>query len=303
MEMEEVYASNAWKKLNKYEEFSVKFNEILKRCREKANEDIKIDVEDERIIVSYKTPISDREFNCQQKVEARYEFYISNDNLIIDEKLGKLRTNYGYDFENNNGGIIETYYSHTSYDYDGVELTYQAYSDSYAINKRTFDEFKDRYFATISRSFNPYLDNYVNSKDLPKPEMIGNNGRYVRRIRSLDNLGIVESVNCQYDRRGTIENIKEEYFFNTFLTRSRVNPERISIINGYPFATVDDKRQITFSKVFTDLGLNKNNYKEVARDRFIRELKDEEKKASDTSKYDMMINKLENKSKYKERTR
>ena len=303
MNIEELYETDLWQRLTKNTIFFDKFNEVINRCNYYAREaDIKLNINDNKIIVSYNIPIRERELNCQTNSEVYFEFFLDEeDNLIINEKSGTMRSNYGYDFANSEGGVLDTHYSCSAFDPEGIELAYQGYNDTIKLDKDSFDTFKEGYFSAINDAFNPNLDRYANKVGVyPKANVIGSNSRFIRQIRSKDNLGIVICSNCQFDNTGKVINSKEEYFFNTFLSQqSAMRPEMISHVREYPFAYIDDEFKMRFTNTYRESGLNRDNYEEVAKERFLRELLEDQqtlgrhapKEVQD--KYNLMINRLQ----------
>ena len=315
--MEEIYNTELWSKLSKNAAFSSKYEEIFNRCTNRNNfysseHSVNILIRDNKLIMSYKTPVIDRELNCQQMSDTQYEFSLDDDNnLIINELSGTLRSNYGSSFNQSDGGVLDTHYSCEVYDKDGIELAYQSYSDTLIINRNTYDMYKGGIMGVLSYAYNPKLINYANSIGVyPHADIIGENPRFVRRIRSENDLGIVISTSCQFEKNGAVANPKEAYFFNTFLShQASVHPEQISIIREYPFATVDTENKMHFNEIYINTGLTSKNYHQVAKERFLKELKEEKEQngrhapSTVMDKYDLMINKLEGLDKTDTRTR
>ena len=299
--MEEVYNSEIWKQLSKNNKFNGKFDEIFKKCRFYAgNNDVNIKIQNNRLILSYKTPIEERELNCEKITQAQYEIFIDNkNNLVINEKSGTMRSNYGYNFEISDGGVIDIHYSCEVYDQFGIELAYQGFNDSYTLTKETFDKFKIDFLSFLDEIFKNDLNESFDCEEYPKPNIFGENPSFSRQVRRKDNLGIVIRSNCHYDQNGIIKDSKEEYFFNTFLSKkTTVRPEMISVIREYPFAIVDQDHNIHFNQIYTKTGITSKNYQEVARERFLKELIFEKERNSKYAsqdvldKYDLMIEKL-----------
>ncbi len=302
MRVEELYETALWQQLSKNGAFLNKFNEVINRCNYYVrSDDIKISIKDGRLVASYITPIRERELNCEEKSEVYFDFYIDEEeNLVINEKSGTLRSNYGFDFINTVGGVLDTHYSCNVFDPDGIELAYQGYNDTISVDKKTFDVFKDGFSGAIDTPFNPKLDRYANSMGAYlKADVIGSNPRYFRQIRSKDNLGIVICNVCQFDQTGKVINPSETYYFNSFMSeQSAMRPEMINYSRSYPMAVIDEKG-MHFSSTYTDSGLTQENYKEVAKTRFLKELQEEQqmlgrhvpKEVED--KYDLMIDRMQ----------
>lgn len=300
--MEEIYETETWKNLNKNVLFKSKYEEIIKRCMYYAEKDnISVVVKDNKLVITYYSRLMNRETDCQFVRNAKYEFFLNHDNnLIVNEMVGSLRSDFGYDFVNSNGGELSTYYSCEVYDEDGIELAYQGYSDSYDVNAPQFDAYKNGFLPAIESAYNPNLVSFANATGpFLHANIPGDSGRFVRQIRSKNDLGVVVNMSCEFDRKGQVINPKEEYYFNTFIThQATLNPGRISITRHFPFATVGEDHVMHFSNLYQ--GLTVDNYKEKANMKFLDELvkeKDENgrhipREISDT--YDLMIEKLEN---------
>lgn len=300
--MEEIYETEVWKNLDKNVLFRSKFEEILKKCMYYAEKNnVGISIKGNKLIITYYSRLMNRETDCQFIRNAKYEFSLDFDNnLIINEMIGSLRSNFGYDFVSSNGGELSTFYSCEVYDEDGIELSYQGYSDTYDINEPQFNAYKNGFLPAIETAYNPNLASFANVTGVYlHANIIGESGKFTRQIRSKNDLGVVINTSCQFDRTGKVINPKEEYYFNTFMShQSLLNPGRISIARNFPFATLGDDHVMHFSKIYSDLTMD--NYKEKANAKFLNELlkeKDENgrhipKEISDT--YDLIIEKLEN---------
>ena len=301
--MKEIYNTDIWKELEKNDCFSSKYNEIIRQFMFYNDEDkLNLFIDDNKLIITFRSKVFNRDNNCQYIRETKYEMFLDkNSNLVINELTGVLRSKYGYDINNSTGGVLDTHYSCEVYDPNGVELAFQAYSDTYEVNEKDFGIYKIGFLPVVLGSANPNLVLFSNSLGtFLHPSIIGDNPRYIRKIRSKNDLGIVISSKCIFDKLGNILDSKEEYYFNTFISnQSLIHPERISYISEYPFATVDENNAMQFSELYTNSGLTENNYKEVANERFLKELQTE--KELNTSeeilnKYDIMIKMLENRN-------
>ena len=321
MNIEELYETELWNKLNKNNAFYSKFNEVIKRCRYYVREeDVKLNIKDEKLVVSYKQPLRERENNCQCTSEVYFEFFLDDDNLIINKISGEMRSNLGYDFSNSSGGVLDTSYSCEVYDPDGIELAYQGYMDSINLESDTFNVFKEGFSGALNSAFNPNLDQFANVTGVyPKSTVLGTNPWFVREIRSKDNLGIVEFSKCQFDETGKVINQQEKYFINTFYAeQSAMHPETICYMRDYPLAIIDENHQLHFNEIYKNISvgededhglrLTSENYKEVVKYRFLKELQDEKERIGRHApkdvidKYDLMIERLEQSMKKEERT-
>ena len=301
--MEDIYETELWKKLEKNALFKTKLDDILKKCSFYAdNNNINVFIKDDKLIITYHSRVINRDIDCQYVRDTKYEIFLDKDNnLVINEMTGTLRSNYGYDFENTTGGVLVTDYFCEVFDEDGVELGYQGYSDLYDINDNQFKNYKNGFLSAIESVYNPNLVLMRNTgSKMVQASVHGELGRYVRQIRSRDNLGIVISSSCEFDNNGNALSPKEEYYFNTFLSKQpSLNPTRISFTKEHPFAIVDENKKMRFNKMYTKAGLTPKNYKEVANTRFLKELVEEKEQngkhiPKDVSeKYDLMIGKLE----------
>lgn len=306
MSIEEIYESELFKELLKNRAFSSKFYEVMRRATYYVKEEnLNINIVKDKLIVSYSTPIQERELNCQCLSEVRYEFSVnSNGNLYLDEKFGTIRSNYGYDFLESKGGMVDTEYSCSMYEPDGVELAFQSYSDSYTIKPYAFETVKKEFATMINTAYNPNLV-YFNEYDefYPKPGIIGDLPRYIRRTRSKYGLGIVDSIECIYNNEATLSDFRHELYYNTFIEhQGTFYPESISVIVGDPFAVIDQNGITHINRRHLAQGLTNENYREKANERFIKELQNDRShlKTEDIeARYDLMICKLLNEKQYK----
>lgn len=299
MNLEDLYKTQLWQDLNRNLAFENKFHEVLKKAKWYANEkDIVFSVKDDVLIVRYQSRIQNRDLDCQIMSDAVYEFSFDKENkLLVNEKYGTLRSNYGHDIFESDGGVLDTTYTCNVYDPDGIELSYQRYSDTYILNKEQFNVYKEGFFSALDNAYNPNLVYYVNLSVIPKPGIIGENGKYYRDYRSINDLGIVDRISCLCGKDGMLSDLKHELYFNSFLSQqSAYQPELIHVISGYPFASIDDKNKMHFNPIFAKLGLGNDNYKIEARKRFLAELKEERLRLEQRdidAKYDLMIGRLE----------
>lgn len=304
--MEEIYESEVWKNLEKNELFRNKFEETLSKCMFYTDSNsINMKIVDRKLVLSYHSRVINRDNNCQLVRDTKYEFFLDKeDNLIVNEMSGIMRSDYGYDFDNAKGGILDTSYVCDVYDKDGVELSYQSYSDTYDINESQFRAYKNGFLPVIESAYNPNLVSLVNSSSASvRASIMGGSAKLIRQVRSKDNLGIVVNTSCEYDKKGMVVNPKEEFYFNTFLSkRPTLNPSRISFTRNFPFATVDENKVMHFNEIYMNSGLTPKNYVEVANDRFLKELIEERElngrhaPKDVIEKYDLMIKKLEEKN-------
>ena len=97
--MEDIYDNEVWKNLEKNPLFIKKYNKIIKDCSFYINEeDINTTIADNKLIISYISNIRDRDLNCQFRKISSYKMFTDQDNnLVIDEECGILRSNYGYE--------------------------------------------------------------------------------------------------------------------------------------------------------------------------------------------------------------
>ena len=311
--MKELQETGFWKKLDKNKLFSAKVDDILRRSSYYAKkENTGIRVMGNSLIISYRSDLIERDNNCQFIDETMYEIFLDDEeNLVINKTSGVLRSNYGYNFNDTEGGILDTYYSCEVYDMDGIELSFQSYSDTYNLDKRMFDGMKDGYMGALKNVYNPNLVSFANKTGaLLHAKSIGESPRFTRQIRSKKDLGIVIASTCQFEKDGKVINPREEYYFNTFLSQqSTLNPTRMSVSRGFPFATIDANKVMKFSEIYINAGLTPKNYKDVANARFLSELEEEKTKNGKhvpkdvVEKYDLMIEKLKSNYKKDVRTR
>lgn len=299
MKIDEVKDTITWQNLMAHPKFLEKFNEVIKRCSFYMNiNDLIINVSDKKMIISYHSNVRNRDLDCQFKLFNRVELSIDEDNnLIINELSGSLESNYGYSFNDTNGGKLNTHYSCYVYDNLGIELSYQSYGDRYNIDKDTFNAYKEDFSSVIKEAYNPHLESFKNKTGVYcHPNILGYDGRFLKQIRSHDNLGIVEVSKCSFNKQG-INNAKEEYYFNTFFgSVASLTPELIHTISGFPFATIDENNHLRVGEDYIKLGVTDKNFKEVARERFLKELKEQKEKYEEDTmildKYNLMIEKV-----------
>ena len=305
--LEEIKKTDSWDKLVKNPKFEQEFKNII-GYHVHDMENVEIEHIDNSIIITYESGVRNRDLDCQLKEYNRVIFSLDEENnLVINELDGKLESNYGYGFINTNGGVFKTHYSTRVFDNDGVELSYQSYGDKYHLDEYEFNDYMNDLQRLVLGSLNPKLGNVVNVTGVyPYPPIIGKEGRFIRQIRSKDNLGIVEVVRGFYNPDATLKGLSNEYYFNTFfISPSKLNPELIHIANGFPFAKVLDNDEIVIEDDYKALGLTRDNYKDVARDRFQKELMEEKRdiltNPEALAKYELMLNRLENENKIAKR--
>lgn len=293
MKIDEIRDTITWQNLMVHPKFLESFEEIIQRCSLYMDiNDLIISVSDKKMTISYHSDVLDRDFDCQFKLYNHVELSLDNDNnLIINESSGTLESNYGYSFKDTLGGKLNTRYSYHVYDADGIELSYQSYGDRYILDQNTFDAYKKDFSTVIKEAYNPKLGMSTNNqKPYNRPSVMGSERRFLKRVRSGDNLGIVKVIKCSFDSRP-----KEEYYFNTsFGGMTNASPELMHLISGFPFATMEDSH-LKIMNEYQGLGINDHNYKEVARTRFLKELQEQKDKCEDPvilDKYDLMIEKL-----------
>ena len=299
--IDELKKTELWQELSTNKKFMEEFDKYLKDSMYNVDiSDLVYEIGDNRLVACYNSNVKNRDLDCQYKVFDKIEFYLDEEgNIIINKLSGKLESNYGYDFLTTNGGVINTHYSCQVFDENGIELDYQSYRDKYHIDSDEFDALESDLKSVTETQYNPNLASYANVTGVyPRANLIGRGAKYIRQIRSKDNLGIVEMTRCSLTPDSRISDIKEEYYFNTFYTSAaKNNPELIHIINGFPFANIVNN-DIKINDDYVYLGLTPLNYREVAKDRFLKELqesKNDYKMNKDVSaKYDLMIDLMSN---------
>ena len=301
MKIDEIRDTITWKYLMNHPKFLEVFNEVIKRCSFYMNiNDLIINVSDKKMIISYNSNVRERELDCQYKLYNRVELSMDDENnLIINELSGSLESNYGYSFKDTSGGRLNTHYSCQVYDRDGIEVSYQSYGDRYNLDSNAFNIYKEDFSSVIKESYNPKLIDFANKTGVYcHPNIIGRDGRFLRQIRSHDNLGIVEVSKCSFNNNSVV-NPKEEYYFNTFFgSNSSRTPEMMHLITGFPFATIEKDNSLKFKDDYIKLGINPKNFRLVAKERFLKELKEQkdryQKDSQILDKYELMIKKIEN---------
>ena len=310
MNITEIYETDLWKKLSKNQAFSNKFYEIIRRTNfYLKEEDILVSIEGNKLIISYDTPIQNRDDYSQEINKTIFEISIDqDDNLLFDEKSITICSDTGYDFDECMGGEVYTRYSSSLYDPDGIELTVQLYTDKSHLDKYYIKRHMDDLDSVLNGLYNPSLVYFNNIFGMyPKASVLGDNPQYIRRVRSKDNLGIVDSITCSFRDDATPVDIKHEYYFNTFRAHKYTfQPEVISIIPGSPFAIIDEHNILHISRNYSYMNLTIDNYKKVARENLLEELRNDQEYLSTVdvkAKYELMINKLENEDKKLKRSR
>ena len=300
MTFDKIKNTVTWKNLCVNPKFEEEFNKVIKDLTFYTSvNDINFAISNQKIIVEAKSRIIKRDLDCEYKAYSKIEFSLDVDNsLIINKKSGDLQSNYGYTFKNTIGGRLNTNYSCQIFNDDGIELLYQSYGDGYDLDEKEFKTYQDDFSKVISSTYNPrFLESFDNT-ELNHPSIVGKYGNLLRKMRSNDNLGIVEVSKILFDKDTSISSKKEELYFNTFYSSNGISPESISFINGFPFATLDKDNVMHFSKDYIELGLTYDNYQLIARERFLKELAEQKGKHKDNqnilNKYDLMIKKLEN---------
>ncbi len=299
MNIDDILETELFKKLSENNAFVTKFYEVTKRIEHFSGENAIFSIDNDILSVGYTMPIHERETNCEDKSEATYEFCLLNGNLIVNEKFGTIRSNYGYTFKDKRGGIIDTTYTCSLYDQDGIELVSQRYVDSYDIKPYDLEDAVDNLRVRINEEYNPSLLYYSTITDqAPAPAKFGDDRTYTRLMREKDSLGLVESIELVYNNDSTPQQIKHELYFNTFLSHSLSSqPESISIIPGYPIGYVEkDDTKVFYPTITKRYGITEDNYKKLANERFLNELKADRCQLSLVDiekKYDMMIGILE----------
>ena len=299
MKLDKIKNTVTWKNLCANSKFELEFGRFVKNLTYHINiDDINFIVANQKIIIEAKSEIIKRDLDCEYKTYDKIEFSLDRDNnLIINKKSGNLQSNYGYTFKNTIGGRLNTSYSCQIFNGDGIELLYQSYGDGYDLDQKTFDLYRDDFSKVILGAYDPHLLESFDNKELNHPGIVGKYGSLLRKMRSDDNLGITQVSRILFGSDTNIASQKEELYFNTFYGSNGVSPESINFINGFPFATLDKDNVMHFNHHYTKLGLTYDNYQNVARERFLRELKAQKgnhKQSEDTlKKYDLMIEKLE----------
>ena len=299
MSINEVYESELWEKLLNNRAFSSKFFEAVKVAQYYVGEDgIGFEIKDDTLIVSYCSPVLEREYNCQCTNARKYEMSIDKDgNLVVNEIFGTIHSNYGYNFLETEGGILETQYSCGLYDPDGVQLSYLGYTDTYTLEAYKFKKCKKEFPGNLEIDYTPSLVYYNDYTEyVPRPGERGSLSKYIRRTRLKDELAIVDNIECTYNDDGTAV-AKHELYLNTFLNhKDTLQPESINIVEGDPFAVVDNYGNIHINTRYLAQGYTIENYKEKAKEKFLNELKSDKEHLlmeDVEAKYDLMISRLE----------
>ena len=304
--IEEVRETNSWDILTKNPKFQEEFQKVVSYYEKNIGK-ATIEHADNVIIVSYQSGVINRDLDCQLDEFVRVMFSIDEDNnLVINELNGKVESNYGYTFNNTNGGIFKTHYSTRVFDKDGIELAYQSYGDKFHLDNYEFKDYASDLKGVVLGAFNPNLGTLANVTGVyPHPAIIGKDARFIRHFRSKNDLGIVEVTRCSFNPDANIKDLSEEYYFNTFfVSPTKQFPELIHITSGFPFATISKDNNVIIEKDYLALGLSDTNYRDVARDRFQKELIEEKANIKNDDillKYDLVLDRLENEEKLTKR--
>ena len=301
--------SEIWQNLLTNPKFKQAYEECVKRYSYYINpSDLRYRVTEDKFIIGYNSKIKSSDLGCQYRLFEQIEFFLDDkSNLIINGLSGRFETEKGNKFKNTNGGTINTHYSCNVYDPDGIELSFSRYDDRYDFDKIEYNSFMDDFKSVILGACNPMLSSSANNKGVyPYPKVIGKASQFIRQIRSIDNLGLVEVTKWSFNRDNRI--CDKEYYFNVLLTnQDRYTPELIHIMSGEPFAILNENSIIEISEQYSDLGLTKDNYGLIAEERFLKELKEGKKDLYYVDdiivKYDILIDKIESKRHIKGRTK
>ncbi len=301
MKIDQIKNTVTWKWLARNPKFKEKFIEVVSKSRYFVElDDLSFNVNEQKLKVFYTSKIKNRDLDSQFKLFKEIEFSLDDDNnLIINELSGRLESNYGYSFDNTDGGKLNTYYLCQVFDEDGIELQFRSYGDRYYLDARAFNTYKNDLSNVVCDIYNPYLiEDIKNSEKYTHPKVIGNDSCFQKQMRLKDNLGIIEVLKCSFSKNRGVNDLKDEYYFNTFVgEKTTKNPELIHIMRGFPFATVDENNLLKLNDDYQKLGLTTNNYQDIARERFLKELMEEKDKSEKNQvildKYEMMIEKME----------
>ena len=294
--------SELWSELSANPKFKTEFEKCLKKYSYYADpKDLNVKIIDNKLIVVYNSKIRNSDIGCQYKLFEQTEFfYDKNDNLIVNGLAGRFESEKGFKFKTTDGGYINTHYTCVVYDPDGIELSNSRYDDKYSFDKIEVNSFMRDFQSVILGAYNPDLGVYSNATGVcPYPKVVGNNSKFNRQSRSIDNLGLVEVIDCVFDNKSRIYN--KAYYFNVLLSNQDIyTPELIHILSGEPFAILNENGDLCITDQYRDMCITKNNYKKVSQRRFLSELKQRKEEeevyyVDDVyKKYEMLIDKIEN---------
>ena len=290
LSFDDVKKSDAWKYLSeRSSEFEVLVNKFLSDAKVYVspiaftatgifvdNEGIAVNYETnyygmKKFVLSYNSKEMNRDLDCQFRVFRRIEFSLNDSgNLIVNDLSGRLESKYGYRFEDDEDAILKTNYSYQEYTPEGIELLYRGYDDQLTIPKDQL--FKYRHLrGSICGGYNPRLNEF-NGSNVQCNGFYGKNPTLVEKVRTVDNKGLVRVTTINYGSKGEIANKNEEYCFNTFINyKENADPFLIHINRGIPpIARMHNGRLVIN---YRNLKVNANNFGEVARVRFVMEVR------------------------------
>ena len=249
-----------------------------------------------KAVFSYISEPINRDLDCQYKQFAWIEFSLDKEgNLVTNKKSGRIESKYGFNFEETNGGILETNYSYQVFTPEGIELLCRIYHDQ--INLRSSKEikndstnkkdtnkevsFNDVYGhlrGSVKGGYNPRLAEF-DSKDF-KENKLSNKPVFKEFSRSLDNLGLVKKFQCSFNQKTKRTDKKEEYHLDR-CTRS--NPYIIPMTyNLPPLAYREGSNNLVVN--YLNEGLTSRNYRSVAKSIFIKTLREKIDELKDSKK-------------------
>lgn len=246
-----------------------------------------------KVALSYVSKPINRDLDCQFKKFCWIEFSLDKDgNLVVNESTGKIESKYGYNFENTDGGVLETSYSYQEFTPEGIELMHKRYHDqielksSKEIEKEkgnenhevSFDDVFRHLRGCVKGGYNPRIDEF-DSKNM-RENILANKPIYKEFSRSLDNLGLVKKFQCSFNQKTKRTDKKEEYHLDR-CTRS--NPYVIPMTyNLPPLAYREGSNNLVVN--YLNEGLTSRNYRSVAKSIFIKTLREKIDELKDSKK-------------------
>lgn len=291
-----------WARLSSNKSFMGIYEEELSRLRyeESYNSKIATSIEGDKLIMS----IDGEAVKCPNgemgKNYSRVEFAIDEaENLVVNVYKGTLYSNNPFDFYSSDAGVLNTHYYSNLYTSDGIELESLYYKDQYELDSASFNVQKNGFSAAVMSAYNPQLQNVLGTSETATPSVIGKNGEFGRTQRTIDNLGLCKDSDIKFQNQSNVVKKREDkYYFNKFLSSYAANRPLFMQCNyGLHFAESDENGNIIINDRYSDCDLTMDNYEEVAKRLFLKELQEELVRRNDPKvreQYNLLIDKVTN---------
>lgn len=291
-----------WARLSSNESFMkiYKEKEATLKAEESYNSKIATSIEGDNLIMSIDGEVVKYPSGKMGKNYSRVEFAIDEaENLVVNECCGTLYSNNPFDFDRSDTGFLYTHYSSNLYTNDGIELEELYYTDQYDLDSASFNVQKNGFSAAVMSAYNPQLQKDLGTDETPKPSIIGKKGEFGRTQRTIDNLGLYKQSHIEFQNQGKgVLKMEDKYYFNSFLGSQAANtPLFMHYPYGYHFATSDENGNIIINDRYSDCDLTVDNYEEVAKRLYLKELQEELAKNENPKvqqQYKFLIDKVAN---------